>query len=269
VRRGKDDAVLDLTPMLRPERSTFLDLLASLTSDQWALPTECPAYDVKGVATHVLGDDLSLLSRQRDAWVNGLVFEAEDMPGADLRTLLDSFNDRWVATARFFGPALLVEMLRTTGEWTADFYEAVDLEGPCEPVGFFGSTGEPSPYWQAIAREYVERWIHHSQVRRALGLGSLADEEFVRPGMDVIAAAGGVDWRVDGATWCIGPIQLGGIEQTADILTRGHTEGGIRQAVTGPSAAVDILVAAFASDRTPGPPPPPDAQSARAGGDRT
>jgi len=50
-----------------PERAALAELLESLAPDDWARPTECPAYTVKGIATHVLGDDLSLLSRQRDA----------------------------------------------------------------------------------------------------------------------------------------------------------------------------------------------------------
>jgi hypothetical protein len=49
--------VLDV---LEPERSALVQLLVGLGPEDWALPTECPAYSVKGVATHLLGDDLSL-----------------------------------------------------------------------------------------------------------------------------------------------------------------------------------------------------------------
>ena len=88
----------------RPERDALLEFLASLSADDWAQPTECPAYPVKGIATHILGDDLSLLSRQRDRAVQGLVYMADELPGADFRTLLDAFNDKWVATAQFIEP---------------------------------------------------------------------------------------------------------------------------------------------------------------------
>lgn len=107
----------------RPERAVFVELLRDLDAAALALPTECPAYDVRGVAAHVLGDDLSLLSRQRDAAPNGLLLMAETMPGADSRTLLDAFNDRWVTATRFLSPELLVELLELTGEWTAAYYE--------------------------------------------------------------------------------------------------------------------------------------------------
>jgi len=233
--------VLDVTPILRPERAALVELLQSLHSDQWALPTECPAYTVKGVATHVLGDDLSLLSRQRDGARPGLFLVAAELPGADFRTLLDTFNDRWVAAASFLSPSMVIELLRVSGEHTADFYEAVDLDAPCEPVGFFGSTGERSPYWQAIAREFVERWVHHSQIRRAVGMPSLADEHYVRAGVDVIAAAGGVDAGFDGDHWSLGVLRLGDAQRTADLLTRAYTAEQIRRLVSGPAAAIERL----------------------------
>ena len=100
---GSVAIVLDV---LRPEREALLATLADLDEGAWAGPTECPAYTVKGVATHILGDDLSLLSRQRDAAENGLFQVAAEMPGADFRVLLDTFNDRWVAASRFLSTEL-------------------------------------------------------------------------------------------------------------------------------------------------------------------
>jgi uncharacterized protein (TIGR03083 family) len=238
---GSISVVLDV---LRPERGELLAVLEPLAADGWARPTECPAYTVQGIATHVLGDDLSLLSRQRDGAENGLMQLAGEMPGADFRTLLDAFNDRWVAAARFLSTELVIELLRLTGEWTAAFYEAVPPETPGEPVGFFGVRGSSSPYWQAIAREYVERWVHHSQIRRALGLASLASRPFLRAGLEVAAAAArmepGIPSEPDG-TWHLGPVVLGPAQQTADILTRAHTADDVRALVTGPTDAVERL----------------------------
>jgi hypothetical protein len=55
-----------VTEALFPERAALVTLLQDLSAEDWAKPTECPAYSVQGIATHILGDDLSLLSRQRD-----------------------------------------------------------------------------------------------------------------------------------------------------------------------------------------------------------
>src|SRR5438477_224925 len=127
-----------------------------------------PIADQPEACRIALGDDLSLLSRQRDGAEPGLSSLAGELPGVDFRTLLDTFNDRWVAAAGFLSTELVTELLSRTGEWTAAYYGAVDPDAPGEPVGFFGSRGESSPFWHAIAREYVERWVHHSQIRRAL-----------------------------------------------------------------------------------------------------
>jgi uncharacterized protein (TIGR03083 family) len=160
--------LIDVTTSLAPERAALLATLRSLTAGEWAAPTECEAWSVRGIALHVLGDDLSLLSRQRDAATNGLLLYAEDHPGLDFRALLDGFNERWVTAASFLSTELVVELLDLSGRWTGDYYGAVDPHLLGEPVGWFGATG-PSPMWQAIAREYVERWVHHHQILRAVG----------------------------------------------------------------------------------------------------
>ena len=229
----------------RPERAALLDQLTVMSPEEWTRPTECPAYSVKGVATHVLGDDLSLLARQRDGAGNGLVMLSSELPGADFRTLLDTFNDRWVATARFLSSELLIELLRLSGEWTAGYYESVDPEAPGEPVGFFGvGRGGASPFWHAIAREYVERWVHHSQVRRALGLSSLDDRPFLVAGIEVVAAALRAEPVIpsgqDGE-WALGQVVLGPAAQAAAILTRAYSTQEVRGLLRGPSGLLDRL----------------------------
>lgn len=178
---------VDVRPWLAPERAALVELLASLSEDDWKRPTECPAWDVHGIALHVLGDDLSLLSRQRDIAPNGLLLYAADHPGLGFRELLDGFNDQWVATARFFGHRLTIELLRAVGELSDAFYAAQDPATIGEPVGFFGARSG-SPYWQIIGREYVERFTHHQQIRRALGHDAL-DASLLAPVLDVVMRA--------------------------------------------------------------------------------
>ena len=81
-----------------------------------------------------------------------------------------------MSTARFLSAPLLVDMLDLVGVQSATFYETVGLDTIArEPVQFF-ATLELSPYWQVIAREYVERFVHQSQIRRALGRPELTGE---------------------------------------------------------------------------------------------
>lgn len=172
---------LDVIGSLRAERQALLVLLGSLQGAEWDLPTECPAWSVKGVVLHVLGDDLSLLSRQRDRVTNSLELMAREEPDWDFRHLLNGFNEAWVHRARFMSPLLVTELLELTGELTADFYAAVDADLLGEPVPFVGPT--PAPYWLIAAREYTERWIHHLQVARATERPGPVEARFVAPAM--------------------------------------------------------------------------------------
>jgi uncharacterized protein (TIGR03083 family) len=168
--------LLDVTPALAPERAALLELLRSLSPEVWDRPTECPAWTVKGLVLHILGDDLSLLSRQRDASLDGLTRYAVDHPGVTFRALLDGFNEQWVTAASFLSVDLVLELLRLVAEWSDTFYRTVGLETiAAEAVGLFASS-EPSPYWQVIAREFDERFIHQSQLRRAVGVPALDGE---------------------------------------------------------------------------------------------
>src|SRR5438270_6061010 len=136
------------------ERAELLDLLSDLEADEWALPTECPAWSVKGIALHLLADDLSLLSRQRDDEAPGVAIQ----PGAsfdELFVALDRFNDRWVEAASFFSTSVLLELLRLSGEWTQRFYGSVDPGRLGEAVPWIGP--DSAPYWLLAAREYIER----------------------------------------------------------------------------------------------------------------
>ncbi len=251
---------IDVDAALRSERERFLVLLRSLGEEDWRRPTECPAYDVQGVAAHVLGDDLSLLSRQRDRATNGLFRLLAE--GMDFRSALDRFNDTWVDTVQFFSPVLLIDLLELTGRWTADWYAEVDPELVGEPVGFFGAGG-PSPYWQIAAREYVERWVHHHQILRALDREPIDDEALLVPaaatvvrgfgahlrGLDVPAGTtlvlgieGLAAWTLEreGEAWCVydGRPEEADAELMLDptlaptVLSRGLPPGEVEAAFT-------------------------------------
>jgi uncharacterized protein (TIGR03083 family) len=174
---------LDLIDLYPEERGVLLELLGSLAPNDWDRETECPAWSVKGIALHLLGDDLSLLSRQRDGAPPGVVVTPTGGQWDELLGSLDEFNERWVESARFFRPALIIELLRITGEWSHRWYTEVDPERRGEAVGWVSP--EPAPYWLLAAREYYERWIHQLQIRRAVGRPGLTDEPWVIPAVAV------------------------------------------------------------------------------------
>jgi uncharacterized protein (TIGR03083 family) len=173
--------VLDLLPLYPGERTELLTLLRDLTPAEWDAPTECPAWTVKGIALHILGDDLSLLSRQRDEAPPGVVVDGTDNLFAGV---LDRFNEQWVSAATFFSPDLLIDLLERTGEWTHRWYTDVDPERLGEPVWFVSP--DPAPYWMLAAREYAERWVHQWQIRRAVGRPGLAHNPYTRAATAVV-----------------------------------------------------------------------------------
>ncbi|HEV3450559.1 MAG TPA: maleylpyruvate isomerase family mycothiol-dependent enzyme [Acidimicrobiia bacterium] len=176
--RSQPAEPLDVSPVLRAERDAFVALLEDLSPEDWSRPTECPAWTVQGIALHVLGDDLSLLARQRDAALPAVFRNDVGAWAGDYRSL-DDFNEHWVETAQFFSPRLIVEALRVTGDWTLRWYTAVDPTSVGEAVAFVSD--DPAPYWMIAAREYLERWIHQLQVRRAVDRPGLDEPGFVVP----------------------------------------------------------------------------------------
>jgi uncharacterized protein (TIGR03083 family) len=177
-----DAARLDCVDLFAAERSELLVFLESLGTSDWAASTECPSWSVKGITLHLLGDDLSILSRQRDREPSRIQIEA----GSDWDSFfvaLDRHNEQWVDAASHFSVQLLLDLLRLSGEETHHWYTTVvpDLLG--EPIPWIGP--DPAPYWLLTAREYLERWIHHSQIRRAVGQGDWFDERWVHPAVGV------------------------------------------------------------------------------------
>jgi uncharacterized protein (TIGR03083 family) len=179
---------LDIVPMLPAERADLVALLRGLPPADWDRATECPAWTVKGIALHVLGDDLSLLSRQRDDAVPSTEVE-HALPAWDgaPENVLDRFNERWVHAATFLSPQLLVAMLERTGEATHAWYASVDADAPGEVVALFGDG--PAPYREIAGREFLERWVHQLQIRRALGTGpgAAGTSPIVDTAFDVVA----------------------------------------------------------------------------------
>jgi len=176
-------AAVDAIDVMVDERRLLLEVLAELKPSEWEQATECPAWTVKGITLHLIGDDLSLLSRQRDDEPPGVVPAADDDGWQGLFGELNRFNERWVDTARFLSPPLVIDLLRATGEWTHRWYATVDPDRLGEGVHWAGI--DAAPYWMLAAREYSERWIHQQQLRRATGRPGLDEPRFVVPAVAV------------------------------------------------------------------------------------
>jgi uncharacterized protein (TIGR03083 family) len=170
--------VVVVTQLFQPERASLLELLASLSAEQWQAPTVCPGWSVKDVALHLLGDDIGLLSRHRDGVAPA---DASREPGGfqELVAFLDRLNQAWVEAARRISPRLLCELLAFTGEATWRYLASLDPLAVEARVSWVGP--DPVPNWLDVAREYTERWTHQQQIRDAVGVPGLKEPAFLAP----------------------------------------------------------------------------------------
>ena len=176
---------LDLFP---EERAALLELLSSLADEEWGSPTVCPGWSVRDIAAHLLGDDISRLSRGRDAFAGAaFVPSASDDFEAELLAFINRQNEAWVEATRRLSPRLLIDLLRWSGEETQRYFESLDPYALGEPVSWAGP--EPAPVWLDIAREYTERWLHQQQIRDAVGRPGLKDRRLFAPVLDTFVRA--------------------------------------------------------------------------------
>lgn len=171
-----------LTIDLFPEvRGHLLDLLATLADEDWDRPTACAGWLVKDVALHLLGGDISNISRRRD----GFQSPGFAAPGVDLSQwanqveAINRWNDEWVRVARRMSTPLLRELLDGAGEALEAYFRTLDPMVMGGPVSWAGPA--PAPVWLDIAREYTERWLHQQHIRDAVGRPGLRERRYLAP----------------------------------------------------------------------------------------
>src|SRR3954468_19656454 len=149
--------------LLQGEREALLSLLNELSPDEWESPTICPGWSVKDIAGHLLGDDLGMLSRGRDAYDNPDFAVGLDISRlSDLIVAIDRQNALWVEAMRRLSPRAVTELLAWTGPPPAAYFASLEPGSLGGPVDWAGP--EPAPLWLHVAREYTERWVHQQHI---------------------------------------------------------------------------------------------------------
>ena len=180
----KRPEAIQVTHLFPETLDALLDLLTSLSPADWQNPTVCAGWTVKDIAAHLLGGEMSILSRKRDGHAySGSPFIAWD----DLVSLINDLNDTWVKTMRRLSPPLLCDLLRFAGEQTNQYFAALDPDALGDPVDWAGP--EPAPVWLDLAREYTERWHHQQQIRDATGRPGLKEPRYQAPVLDAFVRA--------------------------------------------------------------------------------
>lgn len=166
--------------LLRKVDGELIQLLHSLTADEWNYQTIAPRWKVRDVAAHLLDTALRKLSLVRDSW-----FVENDNPQSpqDVVRLVNRLNQEGVTVYRRLSPAVLIEMMTIACEEFAHFHELLD---PFAEAAFNVSwAGEaPSLNWFDTARELTERWHHQQQIRLATGRLGIMIPELYHPVLD-------------------------------------------------------------------------------------
>jgi uncharacterized protein (TIGR03083 family) len=181
MKRPDPILVTERFPLLRLR---LLELLTSLSNEDWDRRTIAPLWSVKDIACHLLGGDLGVLSRSRDA------FRSNPTPSPnnkDLGELINRLNSEWTIATRRLSPPVLCDLLAFTGPQVEAYFASLDSFATGQPVSWAGP--EPAPVWLDIAREFTERWHHQQQIRDATGRPPLYDRYFLAPVLDAFVRA--------------------------------------------------------------------------------
>ena len=131
--------VIHTAHLLRETDRHLVDLLGSLEPREWEMPSIVPGWAVRDIAAHLLDTALRKLSMLRDHW---FVERVEIRCAQDVVDLVNRLNREGVAVYRRLSPALLLEMMASACEQSADLVE-VNVTGEQKPVRW--KYGDPLP----------------------------------------------------------------------------------------------------------------------------
>jgi uncharacterized protein (TIGR03083 family) len=156
----------------------LIELLNSLTLEDWAIPTMAGQWTVKEFAAHLLDGNLRTLSMLRDKFYGEKPEDVDTYHG--MVAYLNRLNADWIKAYKRVSPKVLVDMLASSGEEYRQYLAQLNPFEKAEwAVAWAGET--ESENWFHIAREYTEKWHHQKQIREAVGVGGLMERELYFP----------------------------------------------------------------------------------------
>jgi uncharacterized protein (TIGR03083 family) len=169
----------------------LLELLGSLTIDEWQRPTIVRGWCVKDVAAHLLDTALRRLSLARDGCMPARARVESD---GDLVRLVNDLNARGVATYGALSPAVLFSLTNVAAGQLAEYFASLDPLAPATfPVSWAGETA--SANWFDIARELTERWHHQQQIRLAVDRPGIMTRRLLHPVLETFMRGLPYRWR--------------------------------------------------------------------------
>ncbi|BDC50962.1 hypothetical protein F183_A32780 [Bryobacterales bacterium F-183] len=167
--------MIETAHLYAPLHAELMQLLRSLTPEDWAKPTVCKGWAVRDIAAHILDTQLRILSMGRD----GMLPSAP--PDRPLVEFLNKLNADWIDIARTrMSPSVLTSLLAVTGPELANHVESLDPQAPAL-FGVAWAGEETSANWFDVARNYTEYWHHQQQIRDAVGAEPLTHSRWYMP----------------------------------------------------------------------------------------
>jgi len=156
----------------------LIQLLKSLTEDEWNTRTVAKKWVVKDIASHLLDGNLRGLSFSRDRYFGE---KPENINSySDLVDFLNQLNMTWTNATKRLSPTVLIELLESTGKQYSAHLQTLDpFEDAIFSVDWAGE--ETSLNWFHVAREYTEKFLHQQQIRNAVGKQALFTKELFHP----------------------------------------------------------------------------------------
>jgi hypothetical protein len=182
----------------------LIELLRSLSKEDWNKPSIAKKWQVKDIATHLLDGNIRTLSLSRD--------KHQLQPGKpinsyeELVNYLNELNATWVQASKRISPELITELLASTGQQFCDYIASLDpFEDAIFSVAWAGEA--VSKNWFHVAREYTEKFIHQQQIRDAVGKPGLFSPELFYPFIDTFMCGLPYTYRnvqaADGTVICV------------------------------------------------------------------
>lgn len=164
----------------------LIELLKSLTEEEWHHQTIAKLWQVKDVASHLLDGNLRGLSTSRDGYFG----ESPESINSyqDLVAYLNHLNISWTKATKRLSPQVLIDLLESTGKMYLEHLKTLNpTDKAIFSVAWAGE--ESSQNWFHIAREYTEKFLHQQQIRDAVGKRGIMTKELFFPFLDTLMHA--------------------------------------------------------------------------------
>jgi uncharacterized protein (TIGR03083 family) len=158
----------------------LIELLRSLSPEDWEKQTLAPKWKVKDVAAHLLDTQTRKLAAARQGYNPD---NSKKLSSEQLVALINHLNAEGVRAYSRLSPDELISRMETVSRESAEYHSALDpFARAMFPVSWAGE--EESLNWFDTAREFTERWHHQQQIRVAVARPGIMTREFYFPVLD-------------------------------------------------------------------------------------